>query len=29
VVVVSAGGILPTPFLESIGVHVETKHGVA
>ena len=28
-VVVSAGGILPTPFLESIGVHVETKHGVA
>lgn len=28
-VVVSAGGILPTPFLESIGVNVETKHGVA
>jgi thioredoxin reductase (NADPH) len=28
-VVVSAGGILPTPFLESIGVHVETKRGVA
>ena len=26
-VVVSAGGILPTPFLESIGVNVETKRG--
>ena len=28
-VVVSAGGILPTPFLESIGVKVETKYGAA
>jgi thioredoxin reductase (NADPH) len=28
-VIVSAGGILPTPFLESIGVNVETKRGTA
>ncbi|MEZ6186525.1 MAG: NAD(P)-binding domain-containing protein [Planctomycetota bacterium] len=26
-VIVNAGGVLPTPFLESMGVHVETKHG--
>jgi thioredoxin reductase (NADPH) len=26
-VVVCAGGILPTPFLQSIGVNVETKYG--
>jgi thioredoxin reductase/NAD-dependent dihydropyrimidine dehydrogenase PreA subunit len=28
-VVVSAGGVLPTPFLRKIGVEVETKHGTA
>jgi thioredoxin reductase (NADPH) len=28
-VLVCAGGILPTPFLESIGVKVETKYGTA
>lgn len=28
-VVVCAGGIMPTPFLESIGVKVETKYGTA
>jgi len=26
-VIVSAGGILPTPFLKQIGIEVETKHG--
>ena len=26
-VIVNAGGVLPTPFLESMGVQVETKHG--
>ena len=28
-VIVSAGGILPTPFLKNIGIEVETKHGTA
>ena len=28
-VIVSAGGVLPTAFLESIGINVETKHGTA
>ena len=28
-VIVSAGGILPTPFLKQIGIEVETKHGTA
>jgi len=28
-VVVSVGGVLPTPFLRKIGVEVETKHGTA
>jgi thioredoxin reductase (NADPH) len=28
-VIVCAGGILPTPFLQSIGVNVETKYGTA
>ena len=28
-VIVSAGGILPTPFLKQIGIDVETKHGTA
>jgi thioredoxin reductase/NAD-dependent dihydropyrimidine dehydrogenase PreA subunit len=28
-VVVSAGGILPTAFLEKMGIKVETKHGTA
>ena len=28
-VIVSAGGILPTDFLRSIGVNVETKYGTA
>lgn len=28
-VIVSAGGILPTGFLKSIGIEVETKHGSA
>ena len=26
-IIVSAGGILPTPFLKSIGIEVETKYG--
>jgi thioredoxin reductase len=29
VVIVCAGGILPTQFLKEIGVHVETKYGTA
>jgi len=28
-VIVSAGGVLPTAFLETIGINVETKHGTA
>jgi thioredoxin reductase (NADPH) len=28
-VIVCAGGILPTPFLKSIGIEVETKYGTA
>lgn len=28
-VVVSAGGVLPTPFLKEIGIMVETKYGTA
>lgn len=28
-IIVCAGGILPTPFLKSIGIEVETKHGTA
>ena len=28
-VIVNAGGILPTPFLKSIGIEVETKYGTA
>jgi thioredoxin reductase len=28
-VIVSAGGVLPTPFLKEIGIQVETKHGTA
>jgi thioredoxin reductase (NADPH) len=28
-VIVSAGGVLPTPFLKEIGILVETKHGEA
>lgn len=28
-VIVSAGGVLPTAFLETIGIDVETKHGTA
>ena len=28
-VIVSAGGILPTPFLKKIGIEVETKYGTA
>ena len=28
-VIVCAGGILPTNFLKSIGIEVETKHGTA
>ena len=28
-VIVSAGGILPTAFLASLGIDVETKHGTA
>ena len=28
-VVVCAGGILPTSFLKSIGINIETKHGTA
>jgi hypothetical protein len=26
-VIVSAGGILPTAFLQGLGVAIETKHG--
>lgn len=29
IVIVCAGGILPTPFLKQIGVLIETKHGTA
>ena len=29
VVMVCAGGILPTPMLKEIGIQVETKHGIA
>ena len=29
VVIVCAGGILPTAFLESVGIEVETKYGTA
>lgn len=29
VIIVCAGGILPTPFLKEIGILVETKHGTA
>jgi thioredoxin reductase len=28
-IIVNAGGILPSDFLRSIGVHVETKYGTA
>ena len=28
-IIVCAGGILPTPFLENIGISIETKHGTA
>lgn len=28
-VIVSAGGVLPTPFLVKLGISVETKHGTA
>jgi thioredoxin reductase len=28
-VIVSAGGLLPTPFLKETGIEVETKHGTA
>ncbi len=28
-IIVNAGGILPTPFLKSIGIEVETKYGTA
>ena len=28
-VIVCAGGILPTPLLKEIGIHVETRHGTA
>jgi hypothetical protein len=28
-VIISAGGVLPTAFLNSIGVKVETKYGTA
>jgi thioredoxin reductase len=28
-VIVCAGGILPTPFLKSMGVAIETKYGTA
>lgn len=29
VVIVCAGGLLPTPLLKSVGIHFETKHGTA
>jgi len=28
-VIVCVGGILPTPFLQSMGIKVETKYGTA
>ena len=28
-VIVSAGGVLPTPFLQKIGIEVETKYGTS
>jgi thioredoxin reductase len=28
-VIISAGGVLPTPLLKKIGIEVETKHGTA
>lgn len=28
-VIVSAGGVLPTPFLKEVGILVETKYGTA
>ena len=28
-IIVCAGGILPTPFLKSIGINVDTKFGTA
>jgi len=28
-VIISAGGVLPTPFLKKIGIEVETRHGTA
>jgi thioredoxin reductase/ferredoxin len=28
-VIICAGGILPTPFLKTIGISIETKHGTA
>lgn len=28
-VIISAGGVLPTPILKTIGIEVETKHGTA
>jgi thioredoxin reductase (NADPH) len=28
-VIVCAGGILPTPFLKTIGIEVETKYGTS
>lgn len=28
-IIVCAGGILPTPFLEKLGIEIETKHGEA
>jgi thioredoxin reductase/ferredoxin len=29
IVIINAGGILPTGFLKSVGIHVETKYGTA
>ena len=28
-VIISAGGVLPTPFLKKIGIEVETRYGTA
>ena len=28
-VIISAGGVLPTPFLKRIGIEVDTKYGTA
>jgi len=28
-IIISAGGVLPTPFLKKIGIEVETRHGTA